>query len=137
MGVSADPVERRARGGGHRNHRQFHAELARSHAGGAANSRRGCSGDSAKFLRMHGTVLASKVLLVTIKEHAMSLKHYFQISVLIFLVVIAATRYFSVPALPFALILLTGETLLGFQVEDHKASRTLKALFTPAKPHHR
>ena len=67
----------------------------------------------------------------------MSLKHYFQISVLVFLVVIAATRYFSVPALPFALILLTGETLLGFQVEDHKVSRTLKALFTPAKPHHR
>lgn len=65
----------------------------------------------------------------------MSLKHYFQISVAVFLVVVAGARYFSVPVLPFAAILLTGETLLGFQVEDHKAGRFVKAFFTPAKPH--
>jgi len=65
----------------------------------------------------------------------MTLKQYFPISAAVFVLVVALARHFSVPVLPFAAILLTGETLLGFQVEDHKAVRTLKVLFTPPKPH--
>lgn len=59
----------------------------------------------------------------------MTLKRYFEISVAVFVLVVAAAIYFHVPVLPFAVILLTGETLLGFQVEDHKAGRFLKAIF--------
>jgi hypothetical protein len=67
----------------------------------------------------------------------MTLEHYFQISVAVFVAVVAAAHYFSVPAAPFAAILLAGETLLGFQVEDHKAAKALKQVFTVAKPHGR
>lgn len=63
----------------------------------------------------------------------MTLSRYFQLSVAVFILVVAGARYFSVPVLPFAAILLAGETLLGFQVEDHKASRWLKQLFTVPK----
>ena len=59
----------------------------------------------------------------------MALRQYFPLSIAIFILVYAATRYFSVPFGPFALILLAGETLLGFQVEDHKAARFVKTLF--------
>ena len=65
----------------------------------------------------------------------MTLRHYFPISVGVFLLVAAAAYHFSVPFTPFAAILLVGETLLGFQLEDHKVSKTLKSLFTPPKPH--
>lgn len=63
----------------------------------------------------------------------MTLKRYFLLSVAAFIVVVVAARYFSVPVLPFAALLLTGETLLGFQVEDHKVPRSLKQLFTVGK----
>jgi hypothetical protein len=65
------------------------------------------------------------------EETPMTLKHYFLLSVGFFVLICAGALYFSVPVLPFALILLTGETLLGFQVEDHKVGRWIKALFTP------
>jgi hypothetical protein len=64
----------------------------------------------------------------------MRLKHYFPISVAVFVMFILAAHYFSVPAAPFALILLTGETLLGFQLEDHKVPRMLRNLFRPSNP---
>ena len=67
----------------------------------------------------------------------MSLKHYFLISVAVFAAVVTAAHHFSVPAAPFAAILLAGETLLGFQVEDHKAAKTMKQLFGAGKPHQR
>jgi len=66
----------------------------------------------------------------------MALKHYFPLSVLVFLLVAATARYFHVPILPFAVVLLAGETLLGFQLEDHKVPRMLKQLFTVTKPQH-
>jgi len=53
----------------------------------------------------------------------MTLKHYFPISVAVFVLAVVAAHSFAVPVAPFALILLVGETLLGFQVEDHKAAR--------------
>jgi hypothetical protein len=62
----------------------------------------------------------------------MTLRHYFPLSVAIFLVVVALAGHFSVPVAPFAVILLAGETLLGFQLEDHKVPKSLKRLFTPA-----
>ena len=64
----------------------------------------------------------------------MSLKNYFLVSVGVFLLVIGIAHYFSVPAAPFAAIVLVGETLLGFQVEDHRVAKAVKQLFTPAKP---
>lgn len=67
----------------------------------------------------------------------MSLKLYFPLSVIVFLLVAGTARHFAVPILPFAVLLLAGETLLGFQLEDHKVPRLLKQLFTPAKPQHR
>ncbi len=65
----------------------------------------------------------------------MKLRHYFPISVGVFVLVVGTALYFSVPVAPFAAILLAGETLLGFQLEDHKVPKTLKQLFTPPKPH--
>ena len=59
----------------------------------------------------------------------MDLKHYFPLSVGVFLLLVLTTRYLGVPLLPFAIILLAGETLLGFQVEDHKVPRLLGKLF--------
>lgn len=64
----------------------------------------------------------------------MRLKHYFPISVGIFLLVMLTARYFSVPFAPFAFILLVGETLLGFQMENHKVPRVLGDLLKPSKP---
>lgn len=60
----------------------------------------------------------------------MTLKEYFPISVAVFALVIGIPLYFHLPVTPFALILLAGETLLGFQVEDHRVPRTLKSIFT-------
>lgn len=65
----------------------------------------------------------------------MTLKTYFPISVAVFLLVAGLCVHYSVPLAPFAAILLVGETLLGFQLEDHKVAKSLKQLFTPAKPH--
>lgn len=65
----------------------------------------------------------------------MKLRLYFPISVAVFALVAGTAHYFSVPIAPFAAILLVGETLLGFQLEDHKVPKTLKQLFTPPKSH--
>ncbi|HEY1758871.1 MAG TPA: hypothetical protein VGG72_26090 [Bryobacteraceae bacterium] len=63
----------------------------------------------------------------------MQLKYYFPLSVAIFALTFLATHHFSVPFAPFAAILLAGETLLGFQMEDHKAARFLGALVKPSR----
>jgi len=65
----------------------------------------------------------------------MTLKQYFPISVAVFAAVVAITIYFKIPLLPFAVILLTGETLIGLTLEDHKVSRYLAAIFKAPKPH--
>jgi hypothetical protein len=60
----------------------------------------------------------------------MTLKQYFPISVLVFVLVIGAVRHFSIPVPPIAAILLVGETLLGFQLEDQRVPKLLKEFFT-------
>jgi hypothetical protein len=64
----------------------------------------------------------------------MTLKQYFPISVAVFMAVVVAV-YFSpvpIPVMPIAIILLVGETLMGFQVEDHKVPKLLSALVRPS-----
>jgi hypothetical protein len=56
----------------------------------------------------------------------MRLKHYF---------LVIAVGYTPVPVLPLTAILLVGETLLGFQLEDHKVPKFLSSIFKPAKGH--
>ena len=63
----------------------------------------------------------------------MLLRHYFPLSVGIFVLVVSAAHYFSVPIAPFAVLLLAGVTLLGFQLEDHKAARFLGDLLRTLK----
>jgi hypothetical protein len=63
----------------------------------------------------------------------MPIKYYFPISVAFFVMIAALARYFVVPIAPFALVLLVGETLLGFQLEDHKAGKLVGALLKPLK----
>jgi hypothetical protein len=65
----------------------------------------------------------------------MTLKNYFLLSVGIFVLAVAALRHLPMPILPFVMILLVGETLLGFQVEHHKVRRLLLALFNVPKHH--
>ncbi|HML15600.1 MAG TPA: hypothetical protein VK419_01190 [Bryobacteraceae bacterium] len=59
----------------------------------------------------------------------MTLKQYVPISVAVLAVVVAGAMYFGVPALPFVLIILAGETLVGFQLEDGRVPRFLAELF--------
>jgi hypothetical protein len=68
-------------------------------------------------------------------ESIMPLKYYFPLSIAVFVLVVAAASYYSVPVMPFALILLAAETLLGFQVEDHRIPRFLTQLFRAPKTH--
>jgi len=63
----------------------------------------------------------------------MSLKNYFLLSVGIFVLVVAGIHYLRMPVLPFAIILLVGETLLGFEVEGHRVPRLLGQLFGGSK----
>ncbi len=65
----------------------------------------------------------------------MTVKTYFPISAAVLALVVGLCIHYSVPVAPFAAILLVGETLLGFQLEDHKVAKSLKQLFTVAKPH--
>ncbi len=59
----------------------------------------------------------------------MTLRQYVPLSLAVFVLVYAGARSFNVPFAPFALILLAGETLLGFQVEDHRVPRFFKSIF--------
>ena len=63
----------------------------------------------------------------------MTLKNYFLLSVGFFVLVVAGVHYFPIPILPFVIILLVGETLFGFQVEDHRVPRLLTKLFSVSK----
>ena len=65
----------------------------------------------------------------------MSLKNYFLWSVGIFVLAVAGIHYLPIPVLPFVIILVMGETLLGFQVEDHRVPRVLGQLFSGPKRH--
>jgi hypothetical protein len=65
----------------------------------------------------------------------MTLRQYFPISVAVLAVVVAVTIYFKIPLLPFAVILLTAETLIGFTLEDHKVPRYFASIFKAPSPH--
>ena len=67
----------------------------------------------------------------------MTLKHYIPTSIAIFATVILTARYFAVPAAPFALVLVLGETLIGLQMEDQRIGRFLEDLWSAVKfrPH--
>ena len=67
----------------------------------------------------------------------MDLKRYVPISIGVFAAVILVARYFAVPVAPFALIVLVGETIIGFQLEDQKVFRFLETLAHAFKPRHR
>ena len=63
----------------------------------------------------------------------MRIKYYFPLSVAIFAFVAGLAHHFVVPVAPFAVVLLAGETLLGFQLEDHKAARVVGEFLKPFK----
>jgi hypothetical protein len=65
----------------------------------------------------------------------MRLRQYFPISAAIFFAAVIGFSYTAVPVAPVAVILLLGETLLGFQLEDHKVPRMLASVFRPAAKH--
>ncbi len=59
----------------------------------------------------------------------MTLKQYVPLSVAVLFCAAAGAAYFAVPALPFVVIILAGETLLGFQLEDGRVPRFLAEMF--------
>jgi hypothetical protein len=59
----------------------------------------------------------------------MKLKYYFPISVGVLLLFIGAVHSLSLPVLPFAVLILFGETLLGFQVENHRVQHWVDDLW--------
>ena len=65
----------------------------------------------------------------------MTLKQYFPISVAAFVAVISLIEYLNVPAAPFAFVLLTAETLIGFQLEDHRIPKYIASIFRAPKHH--
>jgi hypothetical protein len=64
----------------------------------------------------------------------MILRQYFPISVGLFVIVILTAHYLAVP---FAIVLLAGETLLGFELEDHKVAHVVGDFLKALKPTHR
>ena len=63
----------------------------------------------------------------------MRIKYYVPLSIAFFLFVVELARHFVVPVAPFAIPLLFAETLLGFQLEDHKIGNMVAALLRPSK----
>jgi uncharacterized protein YqgC (DUF456 family) len=66
----------------------------------------------------------------------MTLKLYFPISVAAFILIVVGVHYTPFPVIPFIVLTLIGETLLGFQCEDHRALRFLQTLWNALKPAH-
>jgi hypothetical protein len=64
-----------------------------------------------------------------LQESVMKLRNYFPISVGVFLMLIGAVHFLAFPVLPFAVLILFGETLLGFQVENHKVQHWVDDLW--------
>lgn len=59
----------------------------------------------------------------------MTIKQYFPLSVLVFVAVVVGIHYLPFPVAPFALILLVAETLVAFELEDHKVPKLLAEIF--------
>jgi hypothetical protein len=66
----------------------------------------------------------------------MTLRQYVPISIGAFALMTAIVLYFGFPVLPFAVIALTGETLLGFAIENGRVTNFLKEVFRPARHLH-
>jgi hypothetical protein len=90
---------------------------------------RGASVSAAKRFWTHGCQEEAK-------EDGMTLKRYFPISVAAFILIIVGAYYTSLPVIPFIVLALFGETLLGFQFEDHKALRFLQTAWKALKSAH-
>ena len=63
----------------------------------------------------------------------MTLKQYVPISVAIFVAMVAFVHYTPAPVAPFAIILLAAETLVGFELEDHRVPKFLREVFRASK----
>jgi hypothetical protein len=63
----------------------------------------------------------------------MTVKQYFFISVAVFIATVVGVSYLGYPVAPFAIILLFAETLVAFQMEDHKVRKFLSAIFKAPK----
>ena len=63
----------------------------------------------------------------------MKLKQYFPLSVAIFAALVVAIHYSPMPVAPFAILILAAETMIGFQLEDHRVPKFLRELFRAPK----
>ena len=63
----------------------------------------------------------------------MTLKQYFPLSIAVLIGMIAIVRATSAPLAPFIIILLAAETLVGFELEDHKVPKLLHEIFRAPK----
>ncbi len=63
----------------------------------------------------------------------MTLKQYFPMSVIVFVAMVAFVHFTPAPVAPFAIILLAAETLIGFDLEDHKVPKLLREVFRTSK----
>ena len=63
----------------------------------------------------------------------MTLKQYVPLSVMVFAAMVAFVHYTPAPVAPFAIILLAAETLIGFDLEDHKVPKLLHEIFRSPK----
>jgi hypothetical protein len=93
-------------------------------------------GDEASFTYQVADDFGPTVAREKPKENDMTLKRYFPISVAAFILIIVGAYYTSLPVIPFIVLGLIGETLLGFQCEDHRALRFLQTLWTSLKSAH-
>ena len=64
----------------------------------------------------------------------MTLKKYFPLSIAVLIGMIAIVRATPAPLAPFIIILLVAETLVGFELEDHKVPKLLKEIFRAPRP---
>jgi hypothetical protein len=66
----------------------------------------------------------------------MALKYYIPTSILFFVGTLTLVHHFSIPMLPFALILIAAETALGLRAEHHKVEHRVSEFIHALKPHH-
>jgi hypothetical protein len=59
----------------------------------------------------------------------MTLKQYFPLSIAVLLGTIAIVNATPAPLAPFIIILLAAETLVGFELEDHRVPKLLREAF--------
>ena len=93
-------------------------------------------GDEASFTYQVADDFGPTVAGEKAKEIDMTLKRYFPISVAAFILIIVGAYYTSLPVIPFIVLALIGETLLGFQCEEHRVLRFLRTLWTALKSAH-